>query len=60
MLRRPGDHGTVSVENDFVSVAKTYTGLTLTLNAKADAGYTIDWGKITVTGGRTLSINSLR
>ena len=52
---KAGDHGTVSVENDFVSVAKTYTGLTLTLNAKADAGYTIDWGKITVTGGRTLS-----
>lgn len=46
------DHGTVSVENDFVPVGnKTYNGLNLTLNAKVEAGYKIDWNKITVTGG---------
>ncbi|WP_293667411.1 Ig-like domain-containing protein [uncultured Parabacteroides sp.] len=50
-----GDHGTVSVENDFVSVAKTYSGLTLTLNAKADAGYKVNWDKITLTDGGTLN-----
>ncbi|MBC8602468.1 Ig-like domain-containing protein [Parabacteroides acidifaciens] len=46
-----GDHGTVSVENDFISVAKTYEGLILTLNAKAEAGYKTNWDKIAVTGG---------
>ncbi|WP_456087414.1 Ig-like domain-containing protein [Parabacteroides sp.] len=46
------DHGTVSVENDFVPVGnKTYSGLNLTLNAKVEAGYKIDWSKITVTDG---------
>lgn len=52
-----GDHGTVSVENDFISVAKTYVGLTLTLRAKAEAGYTIDWSKITVSSSGALGNN---